>query len=496
MLPACCLCPQNGFGMRFNASLFRGMASAMKANGLLAAGYNLISAGGSTYPHQGLPPHWNSTNDSNIVNVIVRNASGYYTIDPARFPGPGSSAACLDEPTLRACLATHSKNGRDWSGGDPARCGCVNGNEGMAELSRELRSQGFRWGSYSNEAGCKVAACDTPALNRSKFRGFIDEDADLFFNTWKSDYVMVDSVGNEPPYPKSDQRWWSWPKTLLTEWSAKVQNFSRPIILHSCHNRCGSTFSGPTLLAAACNASDPRQLWSVPQQDQAGYLADAGEGLCVGCGDYVGSCANDALQIKNGSGHGAGMASCGETCPRCPKNQQWNYTADKMLLRTDGSCLELREAGQVVVQNGRMCLGNSTQQWQNFGEAQTLHGQQFWQLRSASSEGMCLSSSKHVQYPLDPWCADNNNMWRSATDTLQVWSRVMGQVESLVGLGKISGPGHWGFADCLELGVPGLGVLTWEESKSHLALVRAETARRLFPCRIYLTGCCFGHSTP
>ena len=152
MLPACCLCPQNGFGMRFNASLFRSMASAMKANGLLAAGYDLISAGGSTYPHQGLPPHWNSTNDSNIVNVIVRNASGYYTIDPARFPGPGSSAACLDEPTLRACLANHSKNGRDWSGGDPARCGCVNGNEGMAELSRELRSQGFRWGSYSNEA--------------------------------------------------------------------------------------------------------------------------------------------------------------------------------------------------------------------------------------------------------------------------------------------------------------------------------------------------------
>jgi len=254
---SCALCPQNGFGMRFNASLFRGMASAMKANGLLAAGYDLISAGGSTYPHQGLPPHWNSTNDSNIVNVIVRNSSGYYTIDPARFPGPGSSAACLDEPTLRACLATHSKNGRDWSGGDPARCGCVNGNEGMAELSRELRSQGFRWGSYSNEAGCKVAACDTPALNRSKFRGFIDEDADLFFNTWQSDYVMVDSVGNEPPYPKSDQRWWSWPKELLTEWSAKVQNFSRPIILHSCHNRCGSTFSGPTLLAAACNASDP-----------------------------------------------------------------------------------------------------------------------------------------------------------------------------------------------------------------------------------------------
>ena len=44
------------------------------------------------------------------------------------------------------------------------------------------------------------------------------------------------------------------------------------------------------------------------------------------------------------------------------------------------------------------------------------------------------------------------------------------QVESFVGLGTISKPGAWGFGDCLELGVPGEGCLTWEESKSHLAL--------------------------
>ena len=47
--------------------------------------------------------------------------------------------------------------------------------------------------------------------------------------------------------------------------------------------------------------------------------------------------------------------------------------------------LELREAGQVVVQDGRMCLGNATQQW-HAGAAQTLHGRPFWQLRAASSE--------------------------------------------------------------------------------------------------------------
>ena len=82
----------NGFGMRFNASLFKDMADAMAKNGLLAAGYTLISASGSTYPHQGLAPHWNSTNNSNIRNVITRNSSGFYTIDPARFPGPHDAA--------------------------------------------------------------------------------------------------------------------------------------------------------------------------------------------------------------------------------------------------------------------------------------------------------------------------------------------------------------------------------------------------------------------
>ena len=481
----------NGFGMRFNASLFRSMAAAMKENGLLAAGYDLLSAGGSTYPHQGLAPHWNSTNASNIVNLIVRNASGYYQIDPARFPGPGSSADCLDEAKLRACLANHSKSPGSpnaWPSGNPEGCGCVNGNEGMAALSAELRAQGFRWGSYSNEAGCKVAACDTPALNASKYRGFIDQDAELMLDYWHSDYVMVDSVGNEPPYDKSDQRWWSWPKALLTEWSAKVKAYSRPVILHSCHNRCGSTFSGPTLLGATCNASDRSQQWTVPSNAGApgvlsGYLRDAGEGLCVGCGDYFGNpCANDALSFKNGSGHGAGMQSCGGVCPYCSKTQQYNYSVEnKTLVRTDGSCLELLggSARQVVAQRAQLCNTSAAQQWAP-ADAGAARTGAYTQLRSVGSPGLCLSSSAaHVNYPLDPWCKSNNNMWRSSTDTLQVWSRVMTQVESLVGLGTVSGPGQWGFGDCLELGVPGGGILTWEESKSHLALY-AVTSQPLF----------------
>jgi hypothetical protein len=203
-----------------------------------------------------------------------------------------------------------------------------------------------------------------------------------------------------------------------------------------------------------CNKSDLSQHWTLPAAADeigtvAGYLRDAGKGLCVGCGDYFGSpCANDALTLKNGSGFGAGMQACGGTCPQCSKNQQWNFsTANKTLTRTDGSCLELLlgDGQQVIVQRSQQCNASATQQWTP-GDASLAD---YSQLQSVANPGMCLSSSAHVQYPLDPWCADNNNMWRSSTDTLQVWSRVMVQVESLVGLGDISGPGHWGFGDCL-----------------------------------------------
>jgi len=61
-------------------------------------------------------------------------------------------------------------------------------------------------------------------------------------------------------------------------------------------------------------------------------------------------------------------------------------------------------------------------------------------------------------------------MWRSNTDTLQVWTRVMVEVESMATQGHISRPGAWSFPDCLELGVAGQETLTWEESKSNLAL--------------------------
>jgi hypothetical protein len=70
----------------------------------------------------------------------------------------------------------------------------------------------------------------------------------------------------------------------------------------------------------------------------------------------------------------------------------------------------------------------------------------------------------------DPWCWENNNMWRSNTDVLQVWTRVMMEVESMATQGYISRPGAWSFPDCLEIGVAGQSTLSWEESKTNLAL--------------------------
>ena len=65
-------------------------------------------------------------------------------------------------------------------GGTPESCGCKNGNEGMRKLVEATRAAGFKWGSYSNMAGCQVAACDIPALNSSKNDAFIKEDAEMY----------------------------------------------------------------------------------------------------------------------------------------------------------------------------------------------------------------------------------------------------------------------------------------------------------------------------
>ena len=56
--------------------------------------------------------------------------------------------------------------------------------------------------------------------------------------------------------------------------------------------------------------------------------------------------------------------------------------------------------------------------------------------------GLCLSSAgAGVAAAADPWCAQNNNMWRSNTDVLQCWPRSMVEAESVATQGTISRPG-------------------------------------------------------
>ena len=66
------------------------------------------------------------------------------------------------------------------------------------------------------------------------------------------------------------------------------------------------------------------------------------------------------------------------------------------------------------------------------------------------------------------WCINGSNMFRTNTDIVPSWGRVMEELESMVGLAQISRPGAWAFPDALEVGVP--GGMTWEETKSHVAL--------------------------
>jgi hypothetical protein len=66
----------------------------------------------------------------------------------------------------------------------------------------------------------------------------------------------------------------------MTRWreliDAAVSKGAPPILLHDCHNGCGSPFGGPTLAVAPCNFSDPAQQWSLPLGGVRGVSWPAG----------------------------------------------------------------------------------------------------------------------------------------------------------------------------------------------------------------------------
>ena len=85
----------------------------MVDKGFLAAGYNYMTLGGIGY-----------ANGSTCTPVsdcnITRNATGFLQVDPVRFPG---------------------------------------GNDGFAEMTKQIRAMGFKWGSYTEAgtSGCNGA---------------------------------------------------------------------------------------------------------------------------------------------------------------------------------------------------------------------------------------------------------------------------------------------------------------------------------------------------
>ena len=69
------------------------------------------------------------------------------------------------------------------------------GNDGMRRLAQDIRDMGYMWGSYT-EAG--TTGCDG---SKGSSEGYEEKDAQLIFDEWKSEYLMVDSCGIKPRPP-------------------------------------------------------------------------------------------------------------------------------------------------------------------------------------------------------------------------------------------------------------------------------------------------------
>lgn len=448
------------------------------------ARYRLINVGGNGHAvNHAIDPHGRPLNCTKQKGcfIVERNSSGFMQIDPARFPGPGSNETCLNDDALVACIA--AKSGGDTGDGpnvDPADCGCANGNEGMRRLANDLRAAGFSWGSYNAMNGCENSECNTPELATARAQGFVLQDYALMVGEWGSEYIMVDSVGDREPQPNQRVNG-SQGKFILDEWSRLIaaKRSGPPVILHSCHVACSANyFSGPTLTTAPCNESDPRQQFELADGPSGrDFLSDAGTGLCAGCLHVNTGCGNTALTVHNASGLGLGMQGCVNSSSQ---TMFWfDPGADGAgpirhgAAISSATCLGL--AGgvgpQVVEESPPSCINTTAQKWIR---GPLLPGPA-WRpprtlLQSVGRRGTCLSSATIGIMPPDPWCTQTVNMWRSNTDSLPVWGRMMDELESLVGLGRVSQPGSWGFPDYLQVGVPMVGSLTWEESKSILAI--------------------------
>lgn len=309
---------------------------------------------------------------------------------------------------------------------------------------------------------------------------------------------MVDSCGIEarPPPQGPPKDWPDCPSSApgcgpraaqaqweMTRWrqliDAAVEKGHLPILLHDCHNGCGSPFGGPTLSAVACDSTDPAQHWSLTLNGSAGPLVDGAVGLCAGCGSIpvpdnhrgIGGteCGNDAL--TNAGGAGLGLQAClglvGD--PVFPRGlgsmaQLWNFSAETGVIsqsckgndvdcRATPPCLALvNGTGPMVIltRDAEVCASPAARWAPTPAVTETAGAGSAGAMSLLKiAGGKCLSSAgRVVTPPVDPWCLANNNMWRSNTDTIQSWGRTMVEIESMANQGYISRPGSWSFPDC------------------------------------------------
>jgi alpha-galactosidase len=77
----------------------------------------------------------------------------------------------------------------------------------------------------------------------------------------------------------------------------------------------------------------------------------------------------------------------------------------------------------------------------------------------------CMLQPGHPTW--EPWCGELTNMWRTSSDIGDSWSRIMNNLDTLVGAGMKAKPGQWNDPDFLEVGN---GQLSEAENRAHFSL--------------------------
>jgi alpha-galactosidase len=158
-------CSWNLFHRNISDALFRGTADAMASNGMLAAGYDRVHIDGGW---------WMGVD----TGKIVRNATGFFQVDPSKFP------------------------------------------YGLADLISYVNAKGFAWGHYT-DAGTHACNGDAPMSE-----GYEKQDVALFAE-WGVAGVKIDACSVHEPA-----------ETVMERWAQLLNATGKPILVSNCRNAC------------------------------------------------------------------------------------------------------------------------------------------------------------------------------------------------------------------------------------------------------------------